>query len=69
MSTHAFKIIKDFSNFEGGNEQLRQLTGVAGHQLIMSDASATELEIEKLINAGYLMRLTDEQALREYKGE
>jgi hypothetical protein len=66
--THAYKALKDFSNFDGGNEHLKQLAYNAGEQLIMSEASAAELEIEKLVKAGILQRLSDAEALRDYKG-
>jgi hypothetical protein len=66
--THAYRVVKTFSEFEGGNEHLKQLAYPKGEQLIMSEASASELEIEKLVEAGILVRQTDEEALRHYKG-
>jgi hypothetical protein len=68
MMTHAYKVLEDFSNFEDGNEHLKQLAHKKGAQLVMSEASAAELEIEKLVEAGILRRLTDEEALKDYKG-
>ena len=65
--TYSFLALKDVKNYKSDNEHLAQLKVAKGEQILMSEESAKELEIETLVEAGYLKKLTEEEALKHYK--
>ena len=65
--TYSFLALKEVKNYKSDNKQLAQLIVSKGEQILMSDASAKELEIDLLVEAGYLKKLTEAEALKHYQ--
>jgi hypothetical protein len=65
--THSYLALKDSKGIETENAQLSQLKFSKGEQILMSEGSARELEIDTLVEKGYLKKETEEEALKHYK--
>lgn len=66
--TQAYLVLKTLDGKQDvANSAASQLVAEVDHQLIMSDESAVEIGIESLVDAGYLRRMTDEEALHHQR--